>query len=249
MGTLFMIIFLFGSVMLLILAIGGNVKNKEDLIKDTEKRNEYIKNNNIPLNKEDIYCISKDSEDINDRLYAWIENYDLCLINANHINRKEGLLKEKLLLPLKNIAFYSLEGDYRVQQIIEGGGTSLTGAVIGGILAGGAGAIIGSRKKTETKEKEIDDRKTYLYYMENDEAREIVFNKDAYIKLKTLIPNKDIAFIEKEKKAKEITNKSNQELKTDDIYADIEKLSELKDKGILTEEEFNIKKGELLNRI
>ncbi|MCD6512828.1 MAG: SHOCT domain-containing protein [Thermoplasmata archaeon] len=46
-----------------------------------------------------------------------------------------------------------------------------------------------------------------------------------------------------------VTEKKNTDYKDDDIIIKLEKLKELKDKGILTEEEFNKKKEELLKRI
>ena len=44
-------------------------------------------------------------------------------------------------------------------------------------------------------------------------------------------------------------NVSNSSKNNEDVYSEIERLSALKDKGILTEEEFSEKKVELLSRI
>lgn len=57
------------------------------------------------------------------------------------------------------------------------------------------------------------------------------------------MPEKEISYIENNKIVESNKNKN------DNIYKDIEKLAELRDKGILTEEEFNNKKQLLLNRI
>ena len=68
--------------------------------------------------------------------------------------------KEQLKqLKIDSIVFYCIEGDYRVDKIIEGGGVSLPGAVIGGIIAGGVGEVLAGRKKIKTIEKELDERK------------------------------------------------------------------------------------------
>lgn len=69
--------------------------------------------------------------------------------------------------PLKNIRYYRLLGQkYITAEINGGGGSSIKGAIIGGLIAGGTGAVIGSRKAVdEINGKSIvhDEQKVLLY--------------------------------------------------------------------------------------
>ena len=87
-----------------------------------------------------------------------------------------------------------------------------------------------------------------MNYLEDSYNRQIIFDSNAYEILFKLIPEKDMDYVGSNK----IIESDNTQKSTninDDIYKDIEKLAELKDKGILTEEEFNQKKQVLLDRI
>lgn len=105
------------------------------------------------------------------------------------------------------------------------------------------GLLLAGRNKTITKNNEIDNRKTSLYYLEDNEDKKMVFTSKTYGVLLKLIPEKEMSYIENNKILKD------DDLKNDNVYRDIEKLSELKDKGILTEEEFSVKKQLLLDKI
>jgi hypothetical protein len=105
------------------------------------------------------------------------------------------------------------------------------------------GLLLAGRNKTITKNKEIDNRKTYFYYSEDNKDKKMVFTSKDYESLLKLIPEKEMSYIENNKILK------SDELKNDNVYRDIEKLSELKEKGILTEEEFMNKKQLLLDKI
>lgn len=168
--------------------------------------------------------------------YMWVEDGLINLLDK----RIDGVGKHSLLID--NILSFTRQGDVHNETIIEGGGgggSSISGAVVGGVIAGEAGAIIGSRKKVNpitSKNIVVDKRQTIIEYKDNDNIRYIFLNSEAYDILLQLIPNKEITFVNK----KEVKN---------DIYEKIEKLAELKEKGILTEEEFTNKKTQLLNEI
>ena len=71
-----------------------------------------------------------------------------------------------------------------------GGGSSVSGAIVGGILAGEAGAIIGSRKPTDpikSTTRKIDDRVTKLKISNGGAYGEISFSYDDYYALKNII--------------------------------------------------------------
>lgn len=105
------------------------------------------------------------------------------------------------------------------------------------------GLLLGGKRKVTTTNKEIDNRSTYFNYTENNQNKRMIFDSKAYDTLLKLIPEKEISHIENNKII-EFDNSQN-----DNVYKDIEKLSELKEKGILTEEEFNQKKQLLLKKI
>lgn len=156
-------------------------------------------------------------------------------------------------IPFKNIKYYRLHGEITREQHITGGGgggTSIAGAVIGGAIAGDAGAIIGSRKPTEeihTYYTTEDHRKTELRYKENDKEVSLMFSFSAFEFFESLFPEKNYDIVQEIKKNSIVQNTASGNI--DDITGKIEKLASLKEQGILTEEEFAQKKSELLERI
>jgi hypothetical protein len=110
------------------------------------------------------------------------------------------------------------------------------------------GLLLAGKGKVTTTNKEIDDRKTYLNYLEDAYNKQIIFNSSAYEILFELIPEKDMDYVGSDKII-ESDNTQKSANSNEDIYKDIEKLADLKDKGILTQEEFNQKKQVLLDRI
>ena len=125
-----------------------------------------------------------------------------------------------------------------------------------GILAGDAGAIIGSRKEVkEIKIDEIksetlthDNRNTILSYFENGKRCKLTMWYDNFQVLEDLIPEKNYAVVSEVKKQSLVQ----QSVKVDEAKAiteQIKELAKLKDDGILTEEEFAMKKKELLAKM
>lgn len=86
-----------------------------------------------------------------------------------------------------NIVSVSQEGDVHYTTEVHGGGgggSSIKGAIIGGVIAGDAGAIIGSRKSTDpitSSTKQIDDRTTNVKILDaNNNFCEILFGHNDY---------------------------------------------------------------------
>lgn len=166
----------------------------------------------------------------------------------NDILKKEDFkIKEYMNIDLSNILYFTKIGKVEHLSKVSGGGgkiggTDWGGALLGGIIAGTAGAIIGSRQegkidsiKTETTE--IDTRQTLLKLKD----KEILFNLRTYDVLLGLIPDKDYDT--------QIINKNdnNLEIKDNtDIIEKIEKLKSLLDTGALTNEEFENQKKKIL---
>lgn len=82
-------------------------------------------------------------------------------------------------ITLKDIEYFISQGEiYRETRISGGGGggSSLGGAVIGGVIAGEAGAIIGSRKAGTPITSRLvthDEREVILYYYDYGVTKEL----------------------------------------------------------------------------
>jgi len=141
-------------------------------------------------------------------VYFWTDNANLFFapaFNSSITFKCGGAIK----IPFINIKSFSRQGDsYNEVHITGGGGgggagSSIKGAIVGGIIAGEAGAIIGSRKKInpinpiKTENRFIDKRQTIIEmsYGRNDSY--LFFDSDIYDKLLKIIPNKEITFASK----------------------------------------------------
>lgn len=209
-----------------------------------QKEKEYLNKYSIPLDTKEIKCTNIDDyssakfESI--ALKIWKSDNKLIIISRDYISDVG-----KIEIPIDDIKSFKRFGDLHSYTNVTGGGgggSSLGGAVVGGVIAGGAGAVVGSRKKVEEVKTEHiieDERQTILEVQGKDRIHYITFKSKDYDVFLKLVPNKEVTFIE---------NK-NDKISNTDIYKDIEELSKLKDKGILTEEEFNNKKQDLLSKI
>lgn len=250
----------------LIVVVGGLIfmAKREEAYKKKEEASKKLQeqakmngeSNDIPMYAKPVICNELNGQYYNDHIpfvsnrgrifEMWVENdcINLCKPHDEYKYKYPKIGGEKIVIPMESIKFFTREGEHRVDNIVEGGGVSLGGAIVGGVIAGGAGAIIGGRKKITTTAKEIDERRTYLYYSKNNKDIRIVFTSKAYDILLNLIPNKDFGFIEKNKIVE-----SNKPKEKNSVYDDIEQLAKLKDKGILTDIEFDEKKKVLLEKI
>lgn len=178
------------------------------------------------------------------KMIVGVKENSLFLIHEDLINCLGGIE-----ISINNIKSFLRQGDLYVETNISGGGgggTSIKGAVVGEVIAGPAGAIIGSRKKNDpikTENNVVDKRQTILEFEYNNNLTYMYFDSKAYDVFMNIIPSKEINFVN----SKNI--KKNELIDSDDIYNQIKKLSELKNEGILTEEEFNEKKKVLLGKI
>ena len=151
-------------------------------------------------------------------------------------------------IPLSNILCFKVTGTTQYVSEISGGGVNARGAVAGAIIGGGAAAIIGSQIGTETKTNIVkkDDRKLIISYYENNELR-VMNVETAHIDttieaLRKLIPAKEeTAVLINQTVANNIspyTSNSNAD--------ELKKFKELLDSGIITQEEFDAKKKQIL---
>lgn len=259
MEGILLIIICFGFPLLVIYV--ERKYNRSQQNKNNEEKeliSKFKQHNQIPEDAETCICKSLCfyNKYINGqwKIYLWKSDNILyfCGITDNSEIKKSKLY-------IKNIEFYNLEGSINYTSLTEGGGINFINAFLFGIfgifigffigmfsVGMGLGSFIGfilgillgGRERVKTKENKLDNRETYLNYIDESENKKIVFNSSGYEILSKLIPNKDKNYI--------MLQSNNSYNKT---YEDIEKLAELNKKGILTDNEFLEKKQLLLNKI
>ena len=163
-------------------------------------------------------------------------------------------------IPIDRIQYFTKEGDVQYTPNVSGGGgggSSLSGAIVGGLIAGDAGAVIGSRKKTAPIKTEIqthDTRQTVLRYYDDFGKLEVMTFKgfSAYDFLLSAIPDKDLTTIQ-------LGGNSRQKRPSTDTYSSVpspgsnsteSKLSRLQDlylEGQITLEEYKAQRAKILN--
>lgn len=192
--------------------------------------------------------------------YFWLEDNFIHIFPQKYPETYSQYDIQKLKfvkIPLQAIEYYSAKGDFYTETKISGGGgggISLKGALVGGVVGatvggktgGAAGAIIAGRKKVKDVQSETiihDSRATCLYYRYENDVCVLRFGYNDYDVLYKLIPEKSYdahVLIQ----AKHTTDKTSM-----DVADQIKSLKNLKDEGIINEEEFEAAKGKLLNKL
>ena len=248
----------------------GNKYNQNKEIKEkslNEKQNllnEYniiLKKNQQELQeiKKEKYYIDSKGYDNNSFCmgYSFIKNNILSFLeeiypinNANKltIDQIKSKIKEPYRINIKfdEIRYYNLKGKIETKQQVSGtgGGSSLGGAILGGVIAGSTGAIIGSRKDIEIKTTEYTTDTRSLIVKTIDNKEYVFYCWQLYETLFDLIPEKDYDVYKKS--LNQNTKKVNQE---NDNLEQLEKLAKLKEKGIITQEEFEKSKKKILSKL
>ena len=130
-------------------------------------------------------------------------------------------------------------------------GSSLAGAVLGGAVAGGAGVIILSRKGNKEVKSELivhDTRKVKIKYANASGCLDFLyFSFRDYNVFEKLIPQKNFELMKSSIHTgiAEPTAAGGTASVSDRLW----NLAELRNDGILTEEEYNKKKSELLKEL
>lgn len=136
-----------------------------------------------------------------------------------------------------------------------GGGSNLAGAVIGGALFGGAGAIVGSQVGTEIKidpiETDISEVGECITTLVLNNGCSIEFTGESSSKaLMTLIPYKEYSYVASNEKTDNNPIKESQShtnSSANSVADELRQFKSLLDEGIITQEEFDKKKKELLS--
>lgn len=132
--------------------------------------------------------------------YCWVENKYLCFFpcpptRENYVSFIGQSAAEKSLL-IENIAMFYYEGELYREHKISGGGADLEGAIVGGMLAGTAGAIVGGREQVSSRLIEHDTRYVELLLFSTGTERTISFSHNSYHVLLRLIPEKEKNVVE-----------------------------------------------------
>ena len=172
-------------------------------------------------------------------------------LKAEHIDYKthpediETLIDQNdipvFIIPLSAIKYYNMVGTEKSETNIQTAntGVNVKGAIIGGLIAGDAGAIIGSQHNTHnvySTTRHIDERCIELYYTEDGATRIIKLSTDALSSLEKWCPEKAYGFVISQPEAAKTS-----------AVDEIKRYKELLDAGIITPDEFDVKKKQLLN--
>ncbi len=168
-------------------------KKKRDSDNEQSKCEKYLKENNIPVYADKLFQSPFQSYQTDGYgKYIW-NTYGKGIMMANTYNNSlDGTLPD---IEKIDVEYYDSSGD--AYSSIAGGGSSLKGAIAGAVVAGGAGAIIGSRNKITT---EIhDNRKVLLVYKSDSDnfcnTKSLILEPDAYHSLLTHYPLKNKAYL------------------------------------------------------
>ncbi|MBD5469453.1 MAG: hypothetical protein HDR21_15105 [Lachnospiraceae bacterium] len=230
-----------------------NERNNVDTLIDTlyddlpQSENEmyttcFFKRSDIPSNSK-ICHIVIDNIDINfgDSCFVWKDADSLCICNT--------VLRNGMKIKVSDIKYYRIVGDKYITTEVTGGGgggSSIKGAIIGGIIGGEAGAIIGSRKPVEAVKSSsiVHDKQSVLMYC-RDSSIILKFNSKVFDILLDMLPEKEYEYTIHE------TKETDQNIKSDttDFKSRLKELKSMYEEDLITEEEYNNKKQELLSKM
>lgn len=196
------------------------------------------------------------------KYYAFIYNNDsvkelrllLCPISrSERIRFGEELMRSmvdnhKATIPVRNINYFMLTGDvYTTTQTIRTGGSgpNMSAALAGGIVGGQTGAMIGmfSPKPSSTITNTVKHDKRYTIFVAFDDVT-LKFTKGAYDVFLDLIPEKEISVARYNLELK--VSREAEQLSVSDR---LKNLTSLLEEGLITEEEFHMKREEILEEV
>lgn len=122
---------------------------------------------------------------------------------------------------------------------------AISRGLLGGALLGPAGAVIGSAtaKKTSTSNESQGQMKVSLYFLDGSEHN---FHMMLESKLNQLSAKLE-TIVRTNMKENSLNDQKKETIVKDNYYEDIKQLRKLFDEGLITEEEFSLKKEQILN--
>lgn len=189
--------------------------------------------------------------------YCWVDNDVLFIFpTEDHFSEKHITYRtlpkdlERVLdnsdiklyqIKKDDIDYYRIIGEKRAEMRVQTANTEVNvkGAIVGGLIAGEAGAIIGSqhnRNNVYSTTQHFDERYVELIYRKSGLIKKLKLSIPAYSLFEEWFPDKEYDFVV-----------SNTGTKNDDSFEIIKKYKKLLDEGIITQEEFDKKKKEVLS--
>lgn len=177
--------------------------------------------------------------------FVYQRRYDSLLMTPADVEKLVPLAFDYVAIPIDMIQYYAKEGDVQYTTQISGGGgggSSVSGAIVGGLVAGSAGAVIGSRQQVnpiKTTTQKHDSRKTILKYHDGDTLAVMMFDGfDAYNFFQKNMPEKDLLSVQLQSAQEKPQN--------DDIREKLKLAKSLFEEGLIDEAEYKEKRQELL---
>lgn len=213
--------------------ISKKLRNKKEMKQNKLLQKRYMDKYHICGNEATTFCITGSITNqflFNKCLLIQNDGNYIYLINRDFKN-DIGIYK----LNYNDITCFSRFGDFYTSMNISGGNSSFGNAALGYLLAGPAGAIIGSRTPIKGQTIVHDNRETIVFVKENNDEKYIFFEPMFYEYLMHIAPFKEISHLTK------IVNTNE-----GDKISKLNKIIDLKNKGYINEEEFYKLKSELI---
>ena len=220
----------------------------ETIITQFQRSNNYINFNGYDYwvyNKQ--FCKIESIDTLFERISDESSSYFESIINGVDIDSVEI---DYNVISIKDIKYFCKEGDVQYETQISGGGgggPSIKGAIIGGIIAGEAGMIVGGRKKINEINSETithDSRRTIFKYYYNGNLVSEEYPLEMFEVFEELIPEKEYNIV-----VHNNVTSTNTLSDIDHIKNRITKLEELYDSNMITEDEYKKKRKEILSDI
>lgn len=169
--------------------------------------NEYEEKIKVWCNENDVLFkdnITRTSEIWVNQLpgYIWFSNKDIVFCpDALNCGTEMNVANSIILIKYDNIKYFTKDGtiSYTNEIIDNGKNISVSGAVIGGLIAGEAGVIIGSRKDMNKIENVIvkhDEIYTYIYFERDNEIKLVeIKGNEFYQRILHLMPEKEYYYL------------------------------------------------------
>jgi hypothetical protein len=234
MGWLIFIVTAIIVIFLLVKAVGY----------EKEKTNEKSISLKRKLSEIEDFIVTRQIVGFGDRyVFAVDENNEKILLITRKYQRVEEYTKD--IVSFSDIIGIELIANGKTTVSKRSTTRTIGGAIVGGVLAGGAGAIIGGLSGN-TKQEENVAVYTVKILLRSIEKTSLIWyaDKENANNIKDLVS----VIIDKTDKSTEGIPEETFAKPSDSIADELLKMNELKEKGIITEAEFTIQKDKLLSK-
>lgn len=180
--------------------------------------------------------------------YQWDDGKRIIFCNDALNQGNRPFTDNMLVIPFDDIMFYTKDGNisYTNEIINAGKNISVSGAIMGGLIAGEAGAIIGAGKdanKIQNVTVTHDDVHTFIYYNAGYNCVKIadVKGQRFYTYMLQLLPHKEYNYVN--------NSTPNTKDSSASVKDSLKKLKDLYESGLIDDAEYKAKKEQLLNQL